>query len=200
MFEGELRTQPGGHDGSVRLLSYFNHANAGTYAEAIRMAARNGGTPDVTATRRVGTLKYGFGISADQQVAKNFGLFGRLGWNDGKTESFAFTAIDRLASVGASVTGGKWKRPHDTAATAWTVSGISRVHAEYLALGGFDFLIGDGRLRYGPEMVSESYYSARLAPWLLATVDLQHITNPAYNRDRGPVWAASLRLHVEAGR
>ena len=29
----------------------------------------------------------------------------RLGWNDGKTQSFAFTAIDRLASGGVSIKG-----------------------------------------------------------------------------------------------
>jgi high affinity Mn2+ porin len=46
-------------------------------------------------------------------------------------------------------------------------------------------------------VVWESYYSARVFPWLFATVDAQHITNPAYNRDRGPVWVGTLRLHVE---
>jgi carbohydrate-selective porin OprB len=102
--------------------------------------------------------------------------------------------------MGASVGGARWKRPHDTAATEITVSGISAVHAQYLALGGEDFLIGDGKLRYGREVVWESYYSARLLPWLVATLDAQHVENPAYNRDRGPVWIGSLRLHVEAGK
>jgi hypothetical protein len=37
-------------------------------------------------------------------------------------------------------------------------------------------------------------------PWLFATIDLQHVTNPAYNQDRGPVWIPSLRLHVEFGK
>ena len=63
-----------------------------------------------------------------------------------------------------------------------------------------DFLLGDGRLRYGRETVEESYYSARVAGWLFATAGLQRIWNPAYNRDRGPVWAASLRLHLEVGK
>jgi hypothetical protein len=27
----------------------------------------------------------------EQELSKNVGVFGRLGWNDGKTESFAFT-------------------------------------------------------------------------------------------------------------
>ena len=196
MFEGELRTHPGGHDGAIRLLSFLNRANAGTYADAIRLAKQTGTAPDVTATRRVETLKYGFGLSADQEVMKDVGVFGRLGWNDGKTESFAFTAIDRLATVGVSVSGARWRRPHDTAATEVTLSGITAVHAQYLALGGSDFLIGDGSLRYGREVISESYYSAQIVPWLFATLDLQHVTNPAYNRDRGPVWVGTLRLHM----
>src|ERR1019366_3259458 len=158
----EVRVKPRGHDGAVRVLGYQNHARMGTYADAIHLADATRTTPDITATRRPGTLKYGFGVSAEQEVAKDVGVFGRLGWNDGKTESFAFTAIDRLATVGLSVGGARWKRPHDTAASELTVSGLSAVHAQYLARGGLDFLIGDGALRYGPETVSESYYSARL--------------------------------------
>ena len=58
-------------------------------------------------------------------------------------------------------------------------------------------LIGDGALHYGPEYVWESYYSARLFSGLFATIDVQHIANPAYNQDRGPVWIPSARLHLE---
>jgi high affinity Mn2+ porin len=198
--EGEADYSPGGHPGAVRLLYYWNRATAGTYAEAIQLAEDTGSTPDVTATRKVGTLKYGFGISADQEIRKDIGVFGRLGWNDGKTESFAFTAIDGLASGGVSITGTRWKRREDTAASAVTVNRISEVHALYLARGGLDFLIGDGKLHYGPEAVWETYYSARLFPGFFATLDFQCIVNPAYNRDRGPVRAGSLRLHVEWGK
>jgi hypothetical protein len=157
-------------------------------------------TPDVTATRHAGNLKYGAGISFDQEITPDMGVFSRLGWNDGKTESFAFTAIDRLATAGFSVTGTRWRRRFDTAATELTVSGISGVHALYLARGGLDFLIGDGGLNYGPEYIWESDYNARVLPGFFATVDVQHVDNPAYNRDRGPLWIESLRLHLEFGR
>ena len=96
--------------------------------------------------------------------------------------------------------GARWKRRFDTVATGLAVSGISGVHAQYLARGGLDFNIGDGGLRYAPETVSESYYSARVRPGLFATFDLQRTINPAFNRDRGPVWIPSVRLHVEFGR
>ncbi len=197
VLEGEYRYTVNTHPGAVRVLQYFNRAKAGNYAEAIRQAELNGGPPVVTDTRRNGTLKYGFGLSADQELTKDIGIFGRLGWNDGKTESFAFTAIDRLATIGISTTGQRWRRQFDTAATEFTVSGISGVHRIYLARGGYDFLIGDGRLRYGTERISETYYSARLFPGFFASFDLQHVSNPAYNRDRGPVWIPSVRLHMD---
>jgi hypothetical protein len=84
-------------------------------------------------------------------------------------------------------------------ATALTVSGLSGVHASYLAHGGYDFLIGDGRLTYAPEYVWESYYNARLFQGFFAGIDVQHVANPAYNQARGPVWSGSVRFHLELG-
>jgi high affinity Mn2+ porin len=194
--EVERRFEPHGHQGAVRVLAYDNRYQGGSYAQALAMAQ----PPDVTATRQVGRLKYGFGLSADQEVANGIGVFGRLGWNDGRNESFAFTAMDRLASGGVSVSGTHWHRKDDVAASMLVVAGISGVHANYLAHGGLDFLIGDGALNYGREIVWESYYSAQVARGVFTSLDLQHVTNPAYNRDRGPVWVASLRLHIEAGK
>ena len=191
VFEVEHRHELKGHAGAVRLLGYANHARAGTYAEALT---------DVSATRRVGTLKSGFGISWDQELRRDLGIFGRLGWSDGQTESFAFTAIDRLTSAGVSVTGSRWRRKNDTAATLLTSSGLAPVHAAYLARGGLDFLIGDGKLRYGPEIVWESYYNARLWPGFFVSIDAMHVNNPAFNQDRGPLWIESLRLHLEWGK
>jgi high affinity Mn2+ porin len=200
VFEGEYRFIVNKHPGIIRLLNYENHANAGTYAEAIQLGELSGAPPVVTATRKNGTLKYGFGVNLEQELTKDIGIFARLGWNDGKTESFAFTAIDRLATGGVSFTGGRWHRPLDSVATEVTFSGISGVHALYLARGGYDFLIGDGHLEYGPETIWESYYSARLFPGFFTSFDLQHVVNPAYNEQRGPVWIPSIRLHMEFGK
>ncbi len=198
-FEGEVRYHLLAHPGAIRLLHYENRTRSGNYAEAVRNGAATGTTPDVTAIRRPGTLKYGFGINVEQEITKDLGVFTRLGWNDGKTEDFAFTAIDRLASGGVSVTGSKWRRAKDTVGTAFTAAGVSGVHALYLSRGGLDFIIGDGKLNYAAESVWESYYSARVVNGFFATFDCQHISNPGYNHDRGPVWAYSLRLHLEGG-
>lgn len=200
MFEAERRWSPTNHQGAVRLLTFLLHTDSGKYADALAVADKTGQTPDVAAVHHVGTLKYGAGISADQQITGDLGVFGRLGWNDGKTESFAFTAIDRLATIGLSWKGTRWRRPKDVVGSEITISGLSAVHAQYLARGGLDFLIGDGKLNYGTENVWETYYSARLFQGFSASYDLQYAVNPAYNRSRGPVWVHSLRLHVEFGR
>jgi len=199
-FEEERRYTIGKHAGTIRALEFLLHTDSGSYQEALKLGAETGTTPSVIATREAGRLKYGFGLNMEQEITADIGVFARLGWNDGKTESFAFTAIDRLATAGVSVTGTRWHRHFDVAATELTVSGLSAVHAAYLATGGLDFLIGDGRLNYGPEYVWETYYSARVLPGFFTTIDVQHVVNPAYNQDRGPVWIPSLRLHVEFGR
>ncbi len=199
VFEVERRFSLGNHAGAIRLLEYLNHTDSGSYADAIRLAEQTGTQPDITAVHRAGTLKYGTGVNAEQEIRHNVGVFMRLGWNDGKTQDFAFTAIDRLVSAGVSVKGALWKRKDDSAGTSFTAAGISGVHAVYLARGGDDFLIGDGKLNYAPEYLWESYYSARLFPGFFATIDAQHYNNPAYNHDRGPVWVAGIRLHLEFG-
>jgi high affinity Mn2+ porin len=200
VFEVERRYGIRKHVGAVRILNYENRADAGTYAESIRLAEKTGTVPDIAAMRKNGTLKYGFGVNMEQEIKREIGVFARLGWNDGKTESFAFTAMDRLATGGISFGGSRWRRPFDNVATEVTVGGISGVHAQYLAMGGHDFLLGDGQLAYAPETVWETYYSARVYRWLFANFDLQHDANPAYNQQRGPVWIPSVRLHVEFGK
>jgi len=199
VWEAERRYSWRNRAGAVRVLAYDNRAQGGNYGQALALAAQTGTTPNVYLTSRVGTLKYGAGISFDQAITNSLGLFVRLGWNDGKTQSFAFTAIDRLASGGVSLKGTHWKRRDDVVATSLTASGLSAVHSQYLAAGGSDFLIGDGALNYAPEYVWESFYQARLAPGFFAAFDVQRDTNPAYNHDRGPVMIYSIRLHIALG-
>ncbi|HTB19687.1 MAG TPA: carbohydrate porin [Bryobacteraceae bacterium] len=198
-FEEERRYSLNNHPGALRWLQYMNRSRSGSYVEAVHLAQQTGSIPDVAAITHPGTLKYGTGVNMEQELSRDVGLFSRLGWNDGKTEDFAFTAIDRLAEAGVSVKGTSWKRKDDVVATAFAAAGISGVHAVYLAMGGLDFLLGDGKLNYAPEYLWESYYSARVVRGFFATFDLQHYNNPAYNHDRGPVWVESIRLHIEFG-
>lgn len=195
--EGERRYSLGAHPGAVRLLGYINHTDSGDYGEALRASSQAGTAPDITAVRHAGTRKVGAGLNTEQEITHDIGVFARFGWNDGKTQDFAFTNIDRLITTGVSIQGTKWKRGQDTAGASLTSSGISSVHASYLAHGGYDFNLGDGRLNYAREGVWESYYNARLFPGFFATYDVQRVVNPGYNRDRGPVVIHGLRLHME---
>ena len=71
MFEGEIHYREGEHPGTLRLLGFLNHANAGDYAAALRLAQQTGTVPDVTATRRNGTLKYGTGVVRPKMALKS---------------------------------------------------------------------------------------------------------------------------------
>ncbi len=182
--------------GAVRLLGYVNSANMGSYDASLDRAAESGGPPDVTATREPGRKKYGLGLNAQVRVTGDLGLFGRLGWNDGKTESFAYTEIDRTAVLGAIQKGTLWKRPLDGVTLAVAVSGLSAAHRRYLEDGGLGFQLGDGRLDYAPEIVTELDYAARVTAAVSVGLDAQLVVNPGYNRDRGPVTVWGIRLHV----
>ncbi|MBX6746936.1 MAG: carbohydrate porin, partial [Acetobacteraceae bacterium] len=92
--------------------------------------------------------------------------------------------------------GRRWGRPEDRVGLAVNVGGLSTPHRRFLEAGGIGFILGDGRLSYRPEWVTETYYDWRLGPGLNATADAQFILNPAYNADRGPVMVLSLRLRA----
>jgi high affinity Mn2+ porin len=194
MVEWEQRYTPWGHFGAVRILGFGNREDAGTY----RQAPLVNGIPDLGPTRRNGTLKYGFGVNVEQSITSAIGVFGRYGWNDGKTETWAFTEIDRSLSCGISINGKLWKRKSDQIGIAGARNYISGDHRVFLAEGGMGFIIGDGRLdHYRPENIVEAYYAWQVTKQWTITADLQHVQNPAYNADRGPVSAGTIRLHWE---
>jgi high affinity Mn2+ porin len=183
--------------GVVRLLAYLNHGNMGNYEEAIRNAEKSHTTPDITSTRKQGRHKYGFGLNFEQELPGKIGVFGRLGWSDGRNESFAYTEVDRTFEFGGFTTGARWNRRNDRAGAAFVVNGIVKAHQQYLALGGLGFLLGDGALTYGREKIFEGFYTAHIWRGIFGSFDLQHINNPGYNKDRGPLVVPGLRLHVE---
>lgn len=116
---------------------------------------------------------------------------------DGQTEAYAFTEIDRSLSGGTLIKGSAWGRGRDTLGMAFARNGLSQAHRTYLSAGGLGFFIGDGRLNYRPETIFETFYSVEISKRVWVSLDWQHIRNPAYNADRGPVNVGSMRLHVE---
>ena len=94
--------------------------------------------------------------------------------------------------------GDRWKRKLDKVGAVFVSNGISAVHAQYLALGGIGFLLGDGALNYGPEKNVELYYDHKFSKYFHTSVDYQFVDDPAFNKDRGPVPGIfALRLHYE---
>jgi high affinity Mn2+ porin len=183
----------------LRLLGYRNLAHMGNYRDALALARRAGTTPDITAVEKKGAVKYGFGLNFEQALGDegNTGVFGRLGWDDGATETFAFTECDRTLSLGGQVSGAHWRRPQDHWAVGLVQNGLAAAHRDYLAAGGIGFQLGDGRLRYGPEQILETYYAYAVTRTVAFSPDYQWIRHPGYNRDRGPVSVFSFRVHWE---
>jgi hypothetical protein len=182
----------------IRALGFVNHADMGSYREAIDgYLSGHDPVPDITLYRKQGRVKYGFGLNAEQELTSLWRAFGRLGWNDGATESFAYTEIDRTAEIGSDFRGKPWHRSEDKVGAAFVANGISGDHRRYLALGGLGFILGDGALNYGLEKIFETYYTAHVWRGISVAVDYQHVTDPGYNQDRGPASVVSFRLHVE---
>jgi high affinity Mn2+ porin len=184
--------------GVIRLIGYTNHANMGIYREAVAQFEEGlVSVPEITNHPWHITMKYGFGINVEQNLSPNFVAFARWGWDNGRTESFAYTEVDSTFLEGLGVYGAKWHRRHDRAGIAFVSNGICKDHQTYLADGGLGFLLGDGGLTYGRENILEAYYTAHVWRGIYLAPGVQHINNPGYNQARGPVTVPSFRAHVE---
>ena len=184
--------------GVIRLLAFTNSANMGIYRQAVaNFEAGLTPIPEITAHPWHITRKYGFGINLEQNLSRHLTAFARFGWDNGKTESFAYTEVDQTLAAGVGATGSWWHRKQDRAGIAFVSNAICKDHRTYLADGGLGFLLGDGRLNYGRENIVESYYTVHVWGGIYLAPGLQHINNPGYNRDRGPVIVPTFRAHVE---
>ncbi len=178
--------------GCIRLLGFHTLAHMGNYKEAIN-------TDDsIINTRKYGRTKYGMGVNIEQVLSENTGMFFRASWNDGHNETWAFAEIDQSVSLGYTFTPPFIQRNNDLLGIAGVINGISADHRDYLAHGGYGFMIGDGKLNYSNELIFELFYSIAIhVLHLWITPDYQFIVNPAYNKDRGPVNVFSFRIHTQ---
>jgi high affinity Mn2+ porin len=183
-----------GKSGTARLLLFSNKSRMGSYSETLNNPAYD---MDITQTRKYSRLKYGFAFNLSQKIIENLGGFLRVSWNDGKTETWAFTEIDKSVAIGIVDKELIRSRINDELGIAYVINGLSNDHRDYLANGGYGFMIGDGKLNYGYENILETYYKIQITNFLMLTLDYQFVLNPAYNKDRGPVNIFSLRVHTE---
>lgn len=197
--------------GKVRVLAWRNRAQLASFDAATQwlrqwQQANPLGvqtTPQaLIVVRGNEKIKYGLGINVEQAVNRSVGFFLRAMKADGRTETYAFTEVDGSLSTGLVFKGGLWGRSDDAAGVAWLCNTLSRERRGFLAAGGMSYFIGDAAdathtLRYRPEQILETFYSFYMGRRTWLTADYQHIQNPAYNADRGPVNVYALRLHAE---
>jgi high affinity Mn2+ porin len=194
--EIEHRHELWGQPGKIIATGFLSRGRMGRFDDALNLAQLTDSTPDTSLVRRYGS-RGGIGLSVEQQVFSDLGLFARAGWADGSVEPYEFTDADRTVAAGLSLSGQQWGRPNDTFGLAGIVNGISGIHAAYLNAGGLGILVGDGQLPHpGSEKIVEALYSFPIGSWL-ATFDYQLVVNPGYNRDRGPVSIIGTRLHAQ---
>jgi len=212
-FEIEHRHEWLGQPGAVRLLAYRNHEIMGRFDDAIaafesnpnknattcigfNYGSDNSTAPDLCWARKP-NIKMGIGVNLEQQVGEDIGVFFRGMYSDGNTEVYSYTSTDRSIALGALVTGKRWNRPKDTVGLGYGQGWLSSSHVAYLGMGGIDGFIGDGAINYSPEQVVNLFYSFSVFSSMWLTADYQHIENPGYNADRGPVNIYAARVHIE---
>jgi high affinity Mn2+ porin len=187
-----------GRKGATRVLAFANNAHMGNYREAVQ--AYHAGidpTPEITRHEHFGTVKYGFEWNNEQEITENLRIGSRFGWNDDHEESYAYTEVGQSALLGFDYAGARWKRPSDKIGLSFVSNAIKKDHQNYLKAGGRGFLLGDGRLNYGRENIEEGYFDWHSWKGVFFALDVQHIDDPGYNRDRGPVWVGGVRTHVD---
>jgi high affinity Mn2+ porin len=201
--EIEERHQLWGQPGKLKITGFLIRGNAGSFQDAINLAAEPGGPffgdpTDAIAAVRHYQSRPGVSLNLEQQANDWIGVFARAGWADGNVEPWEFTDIDRTVSGGVSLAGKQWGRPNDTIGVAGVVNGLAPVHQAYFAAGGLGILIGDGQLpSYGAEQIIEAYYSYGITSATKVTFDYQFIANPSYATLRGPVNVFAGRFHTE---
>jgi high affinity Mn2+ porin len=184
--------------GAIRLLFYYNTSKAPAYQTVIDEYKNGTDTSlDVVHGTAYGGKKYGIGINCNQAISSRLSGFFRIGWNDGKTASWAFAEIDNSGSLGLRYYGIGKNRTTDNIGLAFVSNGISADHRDFLNIGGYGFMIGDGKLpNYTRENIAELFYEVKLFTNLFATLDYQFVSHPAYNQDRGPVSLLAARVHI----
>jgi high affinity Mn2+ porin len=200
--EFDKKTNFNGRHGVISFLASYTASRAPSYQQGLT-ALTDGDTTllNVISGNAEGTTyggkKTGFYLNLEQELTSSLGIFTRIGWNDGKHASWAFTEIDQTVQLGISKKGIPWKRNGDVAGLAVVVNGLSSDHRAFLKAGGYGFIIGDGKLNYAHENILETYYSAQLTTFFWLTADYQLVFNPAYNKDRkGPVNVFAIRAHI----
>jgi high affinity Mn2+ porin len=205
ILELERRWRIEDHPGAIRLQAWTDHGYLASFNAATPLLIAFPPPPntpqgvEITIPRAAFGFhyKYGFGVNWEQEIAKNVGVFGRVGWQDGHIAAAAFTDVDWTVQLGVSLKGAAWCRPGDTFGFLGNLAGASSQQQAFLKAGGTGILNGDGNLSYDCEKSIEAYYDFAIGKGLRLAFDYQFFADLAFNRDRGPVSVFQGRLHWE---
>ncbi len=114
---------------------------------------------------------WGVGVSFDQQIAQNVGLFFRAAY--GNDEVYE---VEKFVSLGASINGLLDSRPDDT-----------------LGVGVAALIPNDKLKNDDTEYHFEAYYRMALSNNFFITPDLQYVVNPHGNSDNDNIFAGMVR-------
>jgi high affinity Mn2+ porin len=203
MLELERRWRIEDHPGAIRPQAWLDQGRLAPFGVATRLLLASPPPPNTPAGVEITIpaaafgfhYKYGFGLNWEQEIAKNVGLFGRLGWQDGHIAAATFTDADWTVQLGLSVKGAAWRRPGDTFGILGNLVGASSQQQAFLKAGGTGILNGDGNLSYDSEKSIETYYDIAIGKNLHLAFGYQFFADLAFNRDRGPVSVFAGRLH-----
>jgi high affinity Mn2+ porin len=197
LLEAEERHEMFGQPGKLKLLVFSARNRSAKFSDAVTYGRMTGRPADPSPVRRP-VNRTGAALNLEQQLTPELGMFARLSLAEGGLEPYEYTDVDQSVSVGLSLSGTRWGRPNDTIGLAGVLNGISRRHKDYLRAGGLGILVGDGKLpNSGSERVLETYYSLAVLTFAKLSLNYQFVSNPAYNRDRGPVSIIAARLNAQ---
>ena len=176
-------------ESNFRILGFANQTYSFSYNQV------NKSNSMVLDSFRTYKYKYGLAFDTDIQINEYFGFFGRYSINDGKTESFGYTEIDRSINIGGVIHAFFLNRKIDIIGVAISKNSISKSHRTFLEKGYNGFMLGDGNLKYGDENVLEIFYAFSLSKILIFTPNYQYVSNIGFNKSRGSAHFYAFRIH-----
>ena len=194
--EGEQKYKMFNQNGTFRLLFTYTRSKAPKISDVVNNYISGVDTSlDIINSNKYGGKKYGYAASWEHSFTPNLTMLIRNSWNDGRYATWAFTEVDASSSVLFR----KYKifTDDDNFGLAFVKNDLSADHIRFYQLGGYGFMIGDGKLNYSPEMIMETFYKINYNRYMSLTFDYQYVINPAYNKDRGPVSVYAMRVHIE---
>lgn len=180
MAELNFALKPAGREGNYRVY-YWNRQG--------RSEAELANTADPDNTGLVKAENKGFGVSIDQMVTDNFGVWLRAGEQSKKVAQF-----NAHLSLGANISGAAFGRPDDSIGLGVGSSRMSKVYRDYKKSQ-------DPAFDDSPETYLEAYYNISVGgasenTGFHVSPDIQYVKNPGGDSNAGGLFIYGARLQA----